>query len=209
MFTPVVEVLSHGLKQWLSTWWEGRANPGELRCKQCTWVTGRSEARIHPFPRPPVRVGSGGKGILLQIPVYQKLSKGKQTFFSLYFCVCSCCIWAYSHLLQSRTLLPCYHYCAFHHIIVLQYPSKMVGNKMQVQQPHWLYLYRAGDLQSTNCLLWAWLLCTTTAVHGQPEKDIYSFSFINDKLVEEINELSCIQMVLLSLARLLLSPANS
>ena len=40
----------HSLKQWLSTWWKGRSNPGELRCMQCTWVTGRGGARIHPFP---------------------------------------------------------------------------------------------------------------------------------------------------------------
>ena len=46
---PVMAMLSHGLKQWLSTWWEGRANPGELRCMQCTWVTRRGEARIHLF----------------------------------------------------------------------------------------------------------------------------------------------------------------
>jgi len=28
----VVDMLRHGLNQWLSTWWEGRANPVELRC---------------------------------------------------------------------------------------------------------------------------------------------------------------------------------
>ena len=89
-------------------------------------MTGRSEARIHPFPRPPVRVGSGGKGILLQIPVYQKLSKGKQTFFSLYFCVRSCCIWAYSHLLQLCVLLLCCHCCAFHCIIALHCSSRLL-----------------------------------------------------------------------------------
>ena len=44
----VLEMLSHGLKQWWSTWWEGRANPGELSCMQCTeWW--RGGARIHPF----------------------------------------------------------------------------------------------------------------------------------------------------------------
>ena len=32
----VVEMLSHGLKQRLSTRWECRANPQELRCMQCT-----------------------------------------------------------------------------------------------------------------------------------------------------------------------------
>jgi len=29
---------------------EGRANPGDLRCKQCTYLTGRGGGRIHPFP---------------------------------------------------------------------------------------------------------------------------------------------------------------
>jgi len=42
-------MVRHGLKQWCSTWWEGRANPRELRCKQCIWVTWRAGARIHPF----------------------------------------------------------------------------------------------------------------------------------------------------------------
>jgi len=49
-FSVVVEMLSDGLKQWLNTWWEGRANPGELRCKQCSWVTGSGRPRIHPLP---------------------------------------------------------------------------------------------------------------------------------------------------------------
>jgi len=31
-----------------------------------------------PFPRPHLRVGSGGEGILLEIPVYLKPSAGKQ-----------------------------------------------------------------------------------------------------------------------------------
>ena len=47
-FSYVVEMLSHGLKQWLSTWWEGGADPGELRCMQCSWVTRRGGARICP-----------------------------------------------------------------------------------------------------------------------------------------------------------------
>jgi len=46
----VVEMLSHGLKWWLSTWWKSRANPVEPRCMQCTWVTGRIRAGVHPFP---------------------------------------------------------------------------------------------------------------------------------------------------------------
>mgnify|MGYP001858796106 CR=1 FL=1 len=38
----VVEMLSCGLKQWLSSWWEGRANPEDLRCMQYSWVTRRA-----------------------------------------------------------------------------------------------------------------------------------------------------------------------
>lgn len=37
-----------------------------------------------PLPRPHLRVGSGGGGILLQIPAYLRLSKGKQYFFPLF-----------------------------------------------------------------------------------------------------------------------------
>ena len=34
-----------------------------------------------PLPRPHLRVGSGGEGILLQIPAYLRPSEGKQFFF--------------------------------------------------------------------------------------------------------------------------------
>ena len=63
----VTEKLSQGLKQWLSTWLEGRANPGGLRCMQ--WL----HAIACNFS-----VGSGGKGILLEIPVCLRPSEGKQ-----------------------------------------------------------------------------------------------------------------------------------
>ena len=39
-----------GFKQWCRTWWKGRANRGEPRCMQCSWVAGSGGARIHPFP---------------------------------------------------------------------------------------------------------------------------------------------------------------
>ena len=79
-----------------------------------------------PLPRPHLRVGSGSDGFLLEIPVYLRSSKGRQIFFFLCFSVHNCCIWAYPHLLQPRTLLPCYHSCAFHLIIVLHYPSTSI-----------------------------------------------------------------------------------
>jgi len=46
----VGEMVSHGLNQWWSFWWEGRANPRELKCKQYAWLTRMGGARIHPFP---------------------------------------------------------------------------------------------------------------------------------------------------------------
>ena len=58
-------MLSHGLNQLLSTWGEGRAKPGELRCMHC---------------RPQLRVDRGGEGVLLDILAYLRLSEGKQLF---------------------------------------------------------------------------------------------------------------------------------
>ena len=83
----VAEILSQGLKQSLSTWWEGRANPVELKCMQCTCANGRGRARILPPSRSHWRAGTGGKGISLNIPTYWRPSKGKQIFF-LYFWIC-------------------------------------------------------------------------------------------------------------------------
>jgi len=56
-----VEMLSQGLKQQLSTWWEGRTSPGKLRCMQCNsdWKGWSQDA---PLPRPQLRVGSTGGG---------------------------------------------------------------------------------------------------------------------------------------------------
>ena len=70
-----------------------------------------------PLPSLHLRVGSGGEGVLLEIPAYLRPSKGKQ-LFSLHFCVHGCCIWACYHLLQLMTVL-LYLCCTFHHIIVL------------------------------------------------------------------------------------------
>lgn len=59
------------------------------------------------------RVGSGGKAISLEIPAYLRPSKCNQPFF-LCFCVHGCCIWAYTYLLQHKTLSLCYYCFAFH-----------------------------------------------------------------------------------------------
>jgi len=44
-----------------------------------------------PLPRPHLRVGSGGEGILLEIPVYLRPSESKQ-LLSPYFCAHGCCV---------------------------------------------------------------------------------------------------------------------
>ena len=37
-----------------------------------------------PLPRPHLRVGSGGEGILLEVPVYLRPFKGKQILFFVF-----------------------------------------------------------------------------------------------------------------------------
>ena len=71
-------MLSDSLNHWLSTWWESRANPGEFRCMQCPVSDQKGWSQDLPHPRPHLRVGSGGKGILLEIPVYVRPSEDKQ-----------------------------------------------------------------------------------------------------------------------------------
>ena len=44
-----------------------------------------------PLPRPHLSVGSGGKGILLEVPAYLRLSKGKQILF-LFMCLWLLCL---------------------------------------------------------------------------------------------------------------------
>ena len=68
-------MLSHVLKQWLSTCWEDRANTGLLRSMQCTWV------QDPPLPRPHLRVGSRGQRISLGVLAYLRLSEGKRLLF--------------------------------------------------------------------------------------------------------------------------------
>ena len=91
-----------------------------------------------PLHRPHLRVGSGDEGISLESPAYWRSSKGKQFFFCFFllvclffgclfvcfsflfcFCVYSCCVWAYPHFLQLRTLLFQYYCYAFYCIMVL------------------------------------------------------------------------------------------
>ena len=70
-----------------------------------------------PLPRPHLRVGSGGNGVLLEISVWVWSSEGKQLLF-LNFCAYGCYVWVNLYLLHSVTLLLCF--CAVLSI-VLQY----------------------------------------------------------------------------------------
>ena len=113
---PAVEML-HSLKQWLSTWQEGRANLGSSgACNALNDQRGWSQDPS--LPRPHLRVGSGGEKISLEIPAYGRSFRGKQFFF-LCFCVQGCYTGACSHLLQPRIVPLCYCCCTFHHIIAL------------------------------------------------------------------------------------------
>ena len=113
----VTKMVSHGLNQWLSTWLKAGTTQGaQLHAMHLSDQKGWILAP--PFPRPHLRVGSGGEGILLEISVYIIRSNSKQILF-LCFCVHGYCIWACPCLLQPRTLPLCYYSCIFHHIIAL------------------------------------------------------------------------------------------
>jgi len=84
---------------------------------------GDDGARIHPF-QTSFKVGSGGRGILLEIPVCLRYSKGKQIFFFPLF-LCQWLLYLGLSLLQLRTLLPCYHCCALRCILMLQTSNRI------------------------------------------------------------------------------------
>jgi len=88
-----------------------------------------------PLPRPHLRVGSGNKSNLLEIPVYLKFSEGKQllSFISVPMAVVFeqvfiCC----------NSLGPCCYCCAFcmlHHPTVIQKnPQEMSVNGLLMLQ---------------------------------------------------------------------------
>jgi len=97
-----------------------------------------------PLPRPLLRVGSGGRVILLEIPAYLRPSEGKQPFF-LCFCVHSCCSWAYPLLLRPTTSPPCYYCCAFCSTIVLQ-------GFFSLLDPHRIFAEAIRNLESLESL---------------------------------------------------------
>ena len=108
----------------------GKAGPTQRSSGACN-APGRSQDP--PLPRPHLRAGSGGKDILLVIPVNLRSSKGKQLVFFVWLvflhllilCPWLLCLGLSS--LQLRALLPHYHWCAFHQIIVL-YNLKLCDN---------------------------------------------------------------------------------
>jgi len=61
----------------VSTWWEGRANPGELRVHAVQLRDWKGWSQDPPLPRPHLRVGRGGEGFMLEVPAA----------LSLVFCV--------------------------------------------------------------------------------------------------------------------------
>jgi len=95
----VVEVLSHGLsRDWAPGRKAGPAQGSSGACSAMEWLEGWSQDP--PLPRPRLRVSSGGKGIVLEIPVYLRPSKGKL----LYFFALGCCVWAYPWLAAASDL---------------------------------------------------------------------------------------------------------
>jgi len=112
-----------GLKQWLSTWWEGRASPGSSCVCNAMHLSDQSLAP--PLPSPHLRVGSGAHGLSLKPFASLRPSWGKQFFFC--FCVWGCCIWAKRHLLQPGTFLLCWQCCAFHCVAPLKACVKQTG----------------------------------------------------------------------------------
>jgi len=84
----------------------GRQNqPRGAQVRTTNLIDQKGWSQDLPLPSPHLRAGSGGEGILLEIPVYLRPSKGKLFFFPLCFCFHGCSIWVCCHLLQSRTLL--------------------------------------------------------------------------------------------------------
>ena len=79
MYIYLVEMLSPGLNQRLSTWWEGGGGQhrgAQLHAMHLSDWKGWSEDPA--LPRSHLRVGSGSKGISLETPAYLRSSEGKE-----------------------------------------------------------------------------------------------------------------------------------
>jgi len=67
----------------------------------CDWKGGSQDP---PLLRPHLRVGSGGEGILLEIPVYLRPSKGKQLISFVFVPIAA----AFGHVLTCCSLGLCF-----------------------------------------------------------------------------------------------------
>lgn len=105
---------------WSSDWASvGKPKPSQGSSDACNtpnWPEGWSQDPA--FCRPHLSVGSEGKGILLEIPVYLMLFEGEQSlsFFSVFT------VAVLEHLFTCSSLWLCYHanFYAFCHATVLQ-----------------------------------------------------------------------------------------
>jgi len=115
-------MLSHGLNQWLSTWWESRPNPmNSGTCNACEWPEG-----VEPGSTPSQTLFKGWQWrwehLLLEIPAHLRPSWGKEVclLFSFawvfFFPFVSASIAAALELILTCCSLG----LCFQHIIVLQ-----------------------------------------------------------------------------------------
>ena len=183
-------MLSHSLKQWLTMWWEGRANLVELSCMQCISVTVRGWSQDPPLPKPHLRVGSGQEGILLEIPAYLRPSEGKQ-LLSFVSCVCDCCIWANPNLLHPRASLLCCHWCTFHCVTLAK--GRSVIKDSHLDAPSYILATNPEVLLST-CCKWENQLITVEKWEMPPKILMYlrpRLSVVNSKYGDELGWKKC------------------
>ena len=87
------------------------------------WVTGRGGARIHLFPELFKGLAKEMRTSFVGDPCIPEAFQRQAALF-LCFCICGCCIWAHSCLLQPKTLPPHYYCGTFHPIIALRHLQK-------------------------------------------------------------------------------------
>ena len=96
---------SHSLNQWLSTWLGRQGQPRGVQVYAMYLSDWKGRSQVPTLPRPHLRVGSGGKDILLEIPAYLRPSKGKQIFF-FFLCFCFCVHLGLSLLITAKDCYP-------------------------------------------------------------------------------------------------------
>lgn len=113
----VLEILSHSLNQWLGTWWGGRARLGSSGvCNVPEWWKGWGQDPRPPSPH--LRAGSEGEGVLLEISVYLRSSKGRQVLSFVF--VSTAAAFEHSCLLQPGTSQVHCCFCSFYCVTELQ-----------------------------------------------------------------------------------------